>query len=57
MADISKCPGTGCDKKDTCYRYTSKAGIWQSYFGTPPINNGRCEFYYPNEITINAKNI
>lgn len=47
--DISKCDGVGCDRKETCYRYTAKADpIYQSYIR--PINRGeKCEDYWKVE--------
>lgn len=32
MPDISMCKGTGCEKKDTCYRYRAVPNDpWQTY--------------------------
>jgi hypothetical protein len=31
MADITKCLGKDCDKKDECYRYIAPKGINQAY--------------------------
>ncbi len=31
MADISKCPGIGCPKKEECRRYNDPASRIQSY--------------------------
>lgn len=47
MADITKCTGEGCKSKHTCYRYTAKLKInyYQSFFMSPPINSGGCEYY------------
>jgi hypothetical protein len=44
--DIAKCLGTGCPYKESCYRYTSKPGDWQSYFSVPPIKDGKCDMYW-----------
>ena len=46
MPDISKCTGEECPLKETCYRFTSPAGMYQSFFMTPPIKNGKCEYYW-----------
>jgi len=46
MPDISKCLGTGCPYKETCYRYTAKPSDWQSYFSVPPIKDGKCDMYW-----------
>ena len=44
MTDITKCKGEGCDKKDTCYRYTAPEGMLQSYFlGNDPED---CKHYW-----------
>jgi len=37
MADISKCSGVGCPKKEKCYRYTAPGSYYQSYFTYPPM--------------------
>jgi hypothetical protein len=44
--DISKCLGTGCPYKESCYRYTAEPSDWQSYFSVPPIKDGKCEMYW-----------
>ena len=46
MADITKCSGANCDLKDSCYRYTASEDLYQSYFVTPPIQDGKCDFYW-----------
>lgn len=46
MADISKCLGTGCPQKQSCYRYLAPENDWQSYM--PPEWDGtECEYYWP----------
>ena len=46
MADITKCNGTNCTKKDTCYRFLANSSAWQSYFSEPPIKDGKCDHYW-----------
>ena len=46
MSDISKCSGKGCKMKKECYRFTAKAGVWQSYFTNPPIKDGKCDMFW-----------
>lgn len=48
MADITKCSGGNCNKREFCYRYTAMDSKYrQSYFTTPPINsNGDCDEYW-----------
>ena len=46
MTDISKCEGTKCPLKETCYRFTAKSSDYQSYFAEPPIKDGKCEYYW-----------
>jgi hypothetical protein len=48
MADITKCSGKGCGKREFCYRYTAMDNKYrQSYFSTPPINSkGECDEYW-----------
>jgi hypothetical protein len=45
MSDITKCKGTNCLQKDTCYRFLAPSSMWQSYFTESPIKNGKCENY------------
>lgn len=49
MPDITKCIAEDCPLKQKCYRYTSEAGVWQSYFLDAPyeIVDGKftCEMY------------
>lgn len=52
MADISKCNGDGCPKKDNCYRYTAPSSEhWQAYFTLVPYNHTekKCDVYWPLE--------
>lgn len=44
--DICKCTGEGCQKKQSCYRYTAEASYYQSYFETPPNKDGQCDHYW-----------
>ena len=55
--DICKCHGDWCPLRNTCYRYTSKADTYQSYFMHTPYDeeNKRCEHYWPDKV-IKAKN-
>jgi hypothetical protein len=46
MADITMCNGANCDLKLTCYRYLAKPSELQSYFLTPPYQDGKCEMYW-----------
>lgn len=49
MADITKCSGTGCPIKDTCYRFRALANdYYQSWFSEEPYNHkaGYCESYW-----------
>jgi len=58
MADISKCPGTDCPMRDSCYRYIAPSNnFWQSYFTTAPIevSENKCEYYWPIEKEDNEK--
>lgn len=53
MVDIAKCSGNGCEKRDSCYRYVAPADTYyQSYFQTPPIEDGECQFYWNTEKEI-----
>ena len=50
MADICKCTGQigaiDCPHKEQCYRYTSEADEYQSYFTESPIKDGKCDHYW-----------
>lgn len=51
MADITKCKGTNCPIKESCYRYTAKEDeFYQAYFVESPftIEDGKfhCEMYW-----------
>ena len=50
MADITKCYGTDCPMKDTCYRFTATMGTRQSMFTNVPFTfvNGEfeCKYYW-----------
>ena len=46
MVDITKCHGIGCDKRDNCYRYTSKPGLYQAY-GNCDGQKKPCVHYMP----------
>ena len=47
MPDISKCKGQDCPLKETCYRFTSKASDWQSYFSETPYDatTNSCDYH------------
>ena len=48
MADICKCDGKGCDKREFCYRFTAMASKYrQSWFTDAPIKkDGTCDEYW-----------
>ena len=54
MSDLTKCEGTGCIVKDSCYRYTAPDSDRQPYFSTPPLKTSRqhdgvsCNYYWHN---------
>lgn len=51
MPDISKCEGTNCPLKETCYRFTAKSSEYrQAYFMEVPYNHeeSKCNHYWPN---------
>lgn len=53
MADITKCEGTNCPVKESCYRYTAKANVLgQSYFTDLPVKDGKCEMYWGENSKI-----
>jgi|LakMenE01Jun11ns_1017448.scaffolds.fasta_scaffold8599210_2 hypothetical protein len=57
MSDISKCMGTNCPLKKTCYRFLAEPSpIRQSYFSMVPYNKetGKCDHYWQN-VKMNKK--
>ena len=48
MADITKCKGTNCDKREFCYRFTAmESKYYQSWFVDTPIKkDGTCDEYW-----------
>jgi hypothetical protein len=53
MIDIAKCNGHGCNRKEKCYRYTSKCDEIQSYFQPIPEF---CEYFIDNIGKDNERN-
>lgn len=54
MTDISKCDGTNCDKKDTCYRYLAPDNpYYQSYLLAEDAvdKEGCCKYYIASKRT------
>lgn len=51
MADITKCKGTNCNRKEQCYRYTAKENEYrQSYFAIVPVNDVQdCDYFWKDE--------
>jgi len=47
VADISMCLGTGCAKKDSCYRFTATPSTYQSYCAFH-LSEGECANYWDN---------
>ena len=49
MSDITKCDGTDCPIKESCYRFTAVANEYgQSTFVDAPIKDGKCEMFWGN---------
>lgn len=48
MADITKCNGNMCAKKESCYRFTAPTSNYQSFFAASPISmlTGECKEYW-----------
>ena len=48
MADICKCSGQGCDKREFCYRFTAMTSKYnQSWFVDAPIKkDGTCDEFW-----------
>ena len=51
MADITKCVGTNCPQKESCYRYTAPSSDFlQSWFCECPLKDGECDKYWANKL-------
>ena len=57
MPDITKCKGTYCELRETCYRYTSKPSEYrQSYFTKEPNTTSyNCDYFWNNEEPLTKK--
>jgi hypothetical protein len=50
MPDISMCNGKGCPSANECYRFRATPNEYrQSYFMTPPIKDGKCDYFWSIE--------
>lgn len=50
--DITKCKGTNCPLKESCYRFTATENeVLQAYFVEPPIKDGKCEMFWSESTT------
>lgn len=49
MADICMCDGNGSALCSKCYRCdkVTKTDYYQDYFVTTPIEDGKCDYYWP----------
>ncbi len=46
MADITKCRGTNCPLKESCYRFLAKDSFRQSYLVEIHYKNKNCKYYW-----------
>ena len=52
MADITKCDGVDCPRKEWCYRFTAPSTPgWQAFFTVNPLNKetNECDMFTPNK--------
>lgn len=49
MPDISKCNGTLCPIKNTCYRFTSIPSMRQTYGGFTHDSVKGCDYYWEDK--------
>lgn len=54
MADISKCMGRNCERRETCYRYTAPENQYRQSYTFFDDDPKKCEHYWPIEVR-NAK--
>lgn len=57
MADITKCMGTNCPMKESCYRYTATDGMMQSYFVFSPFTKTEGKFHCSQYWSVIGKSI
>ena len=53
MADITKCIGTDCSLRETCYRFTATDNEFrQSYFVEVPYkkDKNKCNYYWEKKL-------
>ena len=57
MADITKCKGTNCPLKETCYRFTAIANEYrQSYFAEVPLKeDNTCDDYWEDNYEYKTR--
>lgn len=49
MPDISMCAnGHSCELRNSCYRYTAKSSLYQSYI-SPPTPGKDCKYYWEEQ--------
>lgn len=46
MADISKCDGKDCPKKETCYRFTAPSSKYRQSYIMPKERGDKCKMYW-----------
>ena len=47
MADISKCQGRNCEKRETCYRFTAQENPHRQSYILSDENPKECQNYWP----------
>lgn len=58
MGDFTYCKGTGCELKETCFRFKSKFKSDREWFYIiPPIKEGKCDYYIGVNSGKNLTNI
>lgn len=57
MSDITKCEGTNCPLKETCYRFTAPMSEYrQSMFVETPLKlDGTCDEYWEDKYEYKTK--
>jgi hypothetical protein len=48
MVDLAKCMGDYCNKKDKCYRFTSKSNLYSQIYLMPEIIDCVCNDFIDN---------
>lgn len=50
MANITKCDGNNCSKKEQCYRFTAIENKFRQAYSSPTPESKDCEYFINNKF-------